>query len=107
MAQCVPHEWEYPLYTIGVVGGGEVVAVDFEGRSCVLIYRTKELAELYVEQAGATRLKIIAIENASDFRRGLESLPPDVGFTIWDSVLQPQSVSLVAVRDLLESLHNS
>lgn len=99
----MPIRWEYPLFIIGNADG--VVAVDYEGYTCCLLYKQKELAELYIEQvtlSGGGKYHPIEILTPCDFRDGLSSITPQgIEHVIWDATLRPSVCKVVAIDDLL------
>lgn len=102
-ADRMPWRWNYPIY-IAATPEGAIVA-EVEGRSCVLLYTTKELAELYVEQAGDSNVSPEPIRTDEELRAALENIQ-DAGVmdTVWDPTLKPQFFKIIPIADLLDHL---
>lgn len=96
---------EYPIFVIGSADGGSVPLIDYEGCSCCLVYKQKELAELYIEQAAEATGNVYhanPIGTPTEFYKGL-SLLKQQGCTdvIWDATYVPSVCKVVAIEDLL------
>ena len=97
--------WEYPVFIIGTADCGSVVAVDYEEFTCCMVYRTLELAELYIEQvakAGGATYKPIPVHTAAEFVEGLTPLKSQgITHLIWNSVLTPTVFRVDSVEEVL------
>lgn len=79
----------YPAFLIGVPENEkEVIGTEANGGDWILLYSTKELAELYIEQTGDEYVPRIALDDIS-LRRTLDAYPSVAGF-LWDTTIQPQ-----------------
>ena len=102
----------YPVFAVLSVepSTGEkcLVYVEAEANDCLPLFRTRELAELYIEQARGVNLQaifeVLLCSNGNELEKLLTRLPPSTDHVIWDSTLQPQYFKLVSVADLIEVL---
>jgi hypothetical protein len=101
----------YPVYAVlaAEAGGDEsLVVVELDGNDCLLLYRTRELAELYLEQADATDdggpLTLRPCAGDTELEHLLAQLPPSVSQVLWDATPRARALRLTPVRDLLEVL---
>jgi hypothetical protein len=98
----------YPLHIAGNQAGDGVFQVGYEGRQCCLVFRQKELGELYAaqsEEAGHGECHLIALPHPESFLRGLESLAPsEVTHVIFDCTFKPSVCKVVAISDLIDWL---
>jgi hypothetical protein len=96
--------WKYPVFIIGFTDG-PLNAVQFEGRSCCLVYKNRELAELYLTQAaelGETEYAIQTLETPDALKRAVRSLKQGgVTHAIWDATVKPAAVRAADLDELL------
>jgi hypothetical protein len=83
-----------------------LIVVELEGKDSLPLFRTRELAELYLEQVQNTEpqspLVLHECHDHEELEHLLLQLPASVADVIWDATLRPQVVRITAVRDLLE-----
>lgn len=93
----------YPLYVIANDKG--VLIARLDGKSCVLLFHRRELAERHIAEAKIIGpLYPLAIPNAEAFRQGLESLPSDITCAIWDATVSPGTFAHMDLVDLFMAL---
>src|SRR5262249_26771387 len=89
--------FDYPLFSILIVDHATaqkwIVSVEAEANDCVLLYKTRELAELYIEQAQQAdpnaALELPALNNKRDLLDMLQQLPASADHLLWDAPLKP------------------
>jgi hypothetical protein len=85
-----------------------LIVVEVEGQECIPLFLSREVAELYVEQAGAAGepfpLRLREQEGDEALDHLLAQLPSSVGFVLWDATLRPQAVRMTAVEALRKVL---
>ncbi len=98
----------YPMYTVLSAepdGDENLVVVEADGRDCLPLFRTQELAELYLEQAqGAEdqgRLTLYACRGDVELEQLLKQLPDSVAQVVWDPTAQARVLRMTDVRVLL------
>lgn len=103
----------YPVYTIlsGAPGGEQgLVVVEVEGQDCVLLFRNREPAELYLEQAksdgGEPPLVLEEYRSDEELEHLLTQLPSAVANVLWDATPQARALRLTAVADLLAAVRS-
>ncbi|HJT76674.1 MAG TPA: hypothetical protein VJ739_05685 [Gemmataceae bacterium] len=98
----------YPVYTVlSPEGDGEehLVVVEADGQDCLPLFRTKELAELYLEQAqggdAGAELVLHACGSDAELEHLLTQLPRSVAQVVWDPTARARVLRMTAVRVLL------
>ncbi len=98
----------YPIFTVVTTepGGEEnLVVIEADGEDCLPLFRTRELAELYLEQAedrdARAPLTLHACHGDAEMAHLLEQLPASVAHVVWDATAQSQVLRVTAVRALL------
>jgi hypothetical protein len=101
----------YPVFAIVVDHGEEhdgLVVVDVSGQECLPLFLSREVAELYVEQAGeagqVSPLQLRAHRGDDELDHLLNQLPDSVGHVVWDITLHPQGVRMTDLRVLRKAL---
>ena len=100
----------YPVFTVLSVepstGERWFVFVEADANDCLPVFRTRELAELYIEQSQEANplaaLEVLSCTNAKEFEQVLTQLASTIDHVIWDAPLRPPYFKLVTVADLLE-----
>jgi putative PIN family toxin of toxin-antitoxin system len=91
----------FPFYVIATPHG-EVVLAEREGRTpCILGYATKELAELYVQEASDASLVIREVSNeraADSLARAVSSLSQTM---IWNTTRHPQWICFMDLSQFI------
>ena len=100
----MPLALPYPVYVIASRDGVKVAMT--EGKECILLFHTKDLADQHVEKIKSSQpllgaLHSLAVPNAEALADGLESLPANVTCVVWDPTGTPAGFSHVAVDELL------
>jgi hypothetical protein len=102
----------YPVYAVlSAEPDGEegLVVVEVEGKDCLLLYRTRELAELYLEAAqadSATALTLRECRGDEELEHVVAQLPASVAHVIWDVTPATRALRMTAVADLLAVLRD-
>jgi hypothetical protein len=98
----------YPIFAVVTAepGGEEnLVVIEADGEDCLPLFRTRELAELYLEQAedadAPAPLALHACRGDAELAHLLEQLPGSVAHVVWDATAQAQVLRVTAVRALL------
>lgn len=98
----------YPVYTVlspEADGEEHLVVVEADGQDCLPLFRTKELAELYLEQAQGRdtggSLALHACQGDSELEHLLQQLPASVAQVVWDPTAKARVLRMTAVRVLL------
>jgi hypothetical protein len=101
----------YPVYAVlsaGPGGEGGLVVVEVEGRDCLPLFRSREVAELYVEQVreGGSEgpLTLEECRGDAELEHLLTQLPGSVAAVVWDAMPRAQAVMVTPVRDLLAAV---
>jgi hypothetical protein len=100
----------YPVFSIFSSdcesGKKSVVSVQADANDCILLYRSRELAELYIEQAQQTQtnstLEVFVVKDNHELQAFLSRLPAWADHVLWDATVKPKFFKLVSVLDLLE-----
>ncbi len=99
--------WQYPVFIIGTPDG-DVLSVPYQGMTCCLAFRQKELAELYIEENSrfdARSFVPMPVESPATFLDGLKNaLSGGVTHIIWDTTFHPSVCKMMSVTDLIEDL---
>jgi hypothetical protein len=98
----------YPVYAVlSADPDGEegLVVVSLGGNDCLLLFRTRELAELYLEQARTAEsespLTLRECHGDAELEHLLTQFPPSVAHVVWDATPQAQALKITRVSDLL------
>ena len=90
----------FPGLTYLIVGkDSQPVVAEFEGEECFLLYATRELAELYVEQAGGD---LLVQEVNEDYLASLSRLAPEVPYFAWNALVKPGNVIRIPADNFRE-----
>jgi hypothetical protein len=101
----------YPVHVV-LSGGPDdedgLVVVEVDGNDCLLLFRSRELAELYLEQAQAAGseppLTLRACHGDAELEHLLAQLPASVSHVVWDATREARVLKVTAVSDLLAVL---
>jgi hypothetical protein len=100
--------WTFPLFTVRVSSKNRIVCVDADGKACVLLFKNRELAELYAEQAHEAqpnrRLAVLEVVDEEVLDSLLSGLPPQIDHVLWDATYRAQVLKLSPIRDVLAQL---
>ena len=106
--EAISLHWDYPLFIIGTADDSSVIAAEYDGHDCCLIYREKQLAELYVEQTaedGGGDYHLIIVPDPRDLFDGLTSVQSQgVSRVAWDVTLRGSYAVLIPIAKLLSLL---
>jgi hypothetical protein len=98
----------YPVFAVLAPepdGEEHLVVIEADGRDCLPLFRTRELAELYLEQAqepgAAAPLTLHPCHNDTELAHLLQQLPDSVADVVWDATARAQVLRMTAVRALL------
>jgi hypothetical protein len=98
----------YPVFAVlSAEPAGEeyLTVVEVDGHDCLLLFRTRELGELYAEQpreAGAKlHLTLRPCHEDAELAHLLEQLPGSVSHVVWDATPRAQALRVTSVSDLL------
>jgi hypothetical protein len=101
----------YPVFAVVAPdedGEDGLVVVEVEGKECILLFRSREVGELYLEQLqSAAQPGAFGLQEQrgdEELRHLLDQLPPSVEGVVWDSSLRPRAVMMTTVPDLLAVL---
>jgi hypothetical protein len=101
--------WRYPIYAI--MWGDDIAVAQLPGSGAnmkvILLYRDRELAELYLEQIGNDdgNHGVYQVEDAGAFKALLTSAANGgIEFANFDSVARPKAFKITAIDDLLCAL---
>jgi len=99
----------YPVFAVlSAEPNGEtnLIVVEVEGKDCLPLFRTGELAEHYQEQVQNTdpQSPLVVHEccDNEELEHLLLQLPASVADVIWDATLQPRVLRVTSVHDLLD-----
>lgn len=99
------HRWRYPVFVIRVEGEFFLVCIDIEGRECLLLFTSRELAEHYVDGVEQEeKLQLMELDNDEELARLLQSVPEDVSHVVWDTTPAASLAKVAAIADLLRVL---
>lgn len=98
----------YPVFTVlspEADGEEHLVVVEADGQDCLPLFRTQELAELYLEQAqsgdAGGQLTLHPCQGDTELEHLLQQLPPSVAQVVWDPTAHARVLRMTAVRVLL------
>jgi hypothetical protein len=101
----------YPVYAVLAAepGGDEgLVVVEVEGGDCLPLFRTREVAELYLEQVQAggaeQRLTLHECRGDEELEHLLTQLPGSVAAVAWDAMPRSRAVMVTPVSELLAAV---
>jgi hypothetical protein len=101
----------YPVYAVlsaEADGEGGLVVVEVDGGDCLPLFRSREVAELYLEQAQApgagAPLTLHECRGDEELEHLLTQLPDSVGAVVWDAMPRSRAVMVTPVRDLLAAV---
>ena len=101
----------YPVYAVlSAEPGGEegLVVVAVDGRDCLPLFRSREVAELYLEQVheggGEAPLTLEECRGDEELEHLLTQLPESVASVVWDAMPQSRAVMVTPVRELLAAV---
>jgi hypothetical protein len=101
----------YPVFAVVTAEGPEddgLVVLEVDGKECLPLFLSRELAELYVEQVreAGQDLPFELREQSGDaeLEHLLAQLPPSIAHVVWDTTLPSQAVKMTALRDLRQAI---
>ncbi|MDA7979983.1 MAG: hypothetical protein MPJ50_14535 [Pirellulales bacterium] len=101
------HRWRYPVFVVRVEGELFLVCIDIEGRECLLLFTSKELAEHYVDGVKQEeKLQLMELDDDDELARLLQSVPDDVQHVVWDTTPSASLAKVAAIEDLLRVLES-
>lgn len=97
----------YPVYVIASRDG--VVVVKTDGKDCILLFHSRELAEQQIDKIQASHpslgsLHALPVPDGQALRDGLKNLPPDITCAVWDATGTPARFNHICFDDLLVAL---
>lgn len=82
--------------------------VPIDDLGCSLLYKTRELAELYVEQSApvdpSLKLDVQAISSIAELSSFLNGLPAACSTIAWDITTNSQAFKACTVQELLDAI---
>lgn len=101
------HRWRYPVYVVRVEGELFLVCIDIEGRECLLLFTSRELAEHYVDGVEQEeKLQLMELDDDEELARLLQGVPEDVQHVVWDTTPSASLAKVAAIADLLKVLES-
>jgi hypothetical protein len=101
----------YPVFAVlSAEPGGEqgLVVVEVDGQDSLLLFRNREVAELYLEAAEADNAPLTLHELPGDeeLEHLLAQLPTSTTQVVWDATPRARALRVTPVADLLDVLRS-
>jgi hypothetical protein len=101
----------YPVYAVLSAEADDeegLVVVEVDGGDCLPLFRSREVAELYLEQVQApgaeAPLTLQECRGDEELEHLLTQLPDSVAAVVWDAMPRARAVMVTPVRDLLAAV---
>jgi hypothetical protein len=101
----------YPVFAVlsdEPDGGEGLVVVEIDGEESILLFRSREVGELYLQQVESTGeeppLTLHECRGDEELKDLLTQLPSSVANVVWDATLEAQALKMTAIPDLLAAL---
>lgn len=106
----IAYNFSYPIYIVGSKDG--VVVVTTEGKDCILLFHSRELAQEQIDKISVSHpqlgpLDTLTVTNASALRDGLRDLPTDVTCAVWDPTGSSTGFLHMCLEELFRNIRDA